>query len=261
MIVFEELFRKSNGQPVVYNGQMIHIFDRLRVKDGQVLKVTFESVRSEWRQGISLSTDGYFEVNNQQSKQVVLWQDTAPREVFLTVRTQKGECALMNVWDTGSGLIHKGHNGAAMIVEVLPYGRRYRCNDGFADDDFDDLVFRVESDCQIDNSNALSSSVEERWPREDDLTPISRADLKALFDHLDRPNPSPCTHTFKETTAFLKSQGLPVEQTVEWLRSNGACCDCEVIFNTDAKWGEWAGRKRGEKGEKGDIQDSFSRKT
>jgi hypothetical protein len=31
-----------------------------------------------------------------------------------------------------------------MIVEALPNGRRYRCNDGFADDDFDDLIFRLE---------------------------------------------------------------------------------------------------------------------
>jgi hypothetical protein len=144
MIVFEELFRKSHGQPVEYNGQLIHIFDRVRVKDGQVLKFTFERCHSEWRQGISLSTDGCFEVNNQRGKRVVLWYDTAPREVFLTVHTKKGECSLMNVWDHGDGVMHKGHNGAAMIVEELPSGRRYHCNDGFPDDDFDDLVFRLE---------------------------------------------------------------------------------------------------------------------
>ena len=79
-------------------------------------------------------------------------------------------------------------------------------------------------------------------PPHDDLPPLTRGDLKALFDHLDRPNPVPCTHTFKETTAFLKAQKLPLEPTVEWLQSNGAGCDCEVIFNTDAEWGEWAGR-------------------
>jgi len=45
-----------------------------------------------------------------------------------------------------------------------------------------------------------------------------------------------------ETTAFLKSRKLPVQKTLEWLQLNGAFCDCEVIFNTDAEWGEWAGR-------------------
>ena len=79
-------------------------------------------------------------------------------------------------------------------------------------------------------------------PPHDDLPPLLRADLKALFDHLDRPNPDPCTHTFKETSAFLRSRKLPLEKIIEWLQLNGAGCDCEVIFNTDAEWGEWAGR-------------------
>jgi hypothetical protein len=80
-------------------------------------------------------------------------------------------------------------------------------------------------------------------PPHDDLPPLSRADLKALFDHLDQPDPDPCTHTFKETTAFLKSRKLPLEKTIEWLQFNGAGCDCEVIFNTEAEWSEWAGRE------------------
>ncbi len=79
-------------------------------------------------------------------------------------------------------------------------------------------------------------------PPHNDLPPLSRADLKALFDFLDRPNPDPCTHTFKECAAFLQSRNLPLKNTLEWLQENGAYCDCEVIFNTDAQWGEWAGR-------------------
>jgi len=31
-----------------------------------------------------------------------------------------------------------------MIVEEIPSGRRYKCNDGRADDDFDEIVFRIE---------------------------------------------------------------------------------------------------------------------
>jgi hypothetical protein len=32
-----------------------------------------------------------------------------------------------------------------MIIEQLPNdGRRYHCNDGEPDEDFDDLVFRIE---------------------------------------------------------------------------------------------------------------------
>jgi hypothetical protein len=76
----------------------------------------------------------------------------------------------------------------------------------------------------------------------DELPPISRRQLKSLFDYLDRPNPPPCAHTFAETRKFLGTQGLPAEQTIAWLQKNGAGCDCEVILNVEADWGEYAGR-------------------
>lgn len=35
-------------------------------------------------------------------------------------------------------------NFAGMLVEELLNGYRYRCNEGRDDDDYDDLVFRIE---------------------------------------------------------------------------------------------------------------------
>ena len=75
-----------------------------------------------------------------------------------------------------------------------------------------------------------------------DLPPIKKEELRELFDFLDRPNPAPCTHTFQETASFLQKKKLPVATTLQWLQENGAGCDCEVIFNVDAQWGEWTGR-------------------
>ena len=142
---FENLFLKSKGQPVIYNGQIIQMVDRLKVTDGQRLKLTFESMNADWRQGICLTTDIGFVVNNQTIKKAtVVWFDTAPQEVFLKVHTKNGECQVKNVWDTGDGVMESWHNGAAMIVEEIVSGRRYKCNDGQADDDFDDIVFRLE---------------------------------------------------------------------------------------------------------------------
>jgi hypothetical protein len=142
---FEDLFLKSNGQPVEYDGQTIQMIDRLPVTDGQQLCIAFESVNSEWRQGIHLTTDGAFEVNGQTVKKVVvLWQNTAPRVVVLRIKSKKGECLIKNVWDVGDGVMHSWHNRAAMIVEDHASFRRYRCNDGRADDDFDDLIFTLE---------------------------------------------------------------------------------------------------------------------
>jgi len=79
-------------------------------------------------------------------------------------------------------------------------------------------------------------------PDPTDLPPISRSALKALFDHLDRPDPPPCLHTHDQTIDYLIAHDLPVEETLSWLQRHGAGCDCEVILNTDYTWGKWAGR-------------------
>ena len=55
---------------------------------------------------------------------------------------------VQNIWEVTSHMGRKftdsGHGGAAMIVEEIENGRRYRCNDGHLDEDFDDIVFSVK---------------------------------------------------------------------------------------------------------------------
>lgn len=141
---FEDLFMKSKGQPVEYAGETIQMVDRIPVFTGQKIRIVFEAVNSKWKQGVHLSIDGEFAVNGQTVKKaVVLWEDTAPKEVTLEVKSKKGECLIKNVWDIGDGVMHSWHNGAAMIVETTELKRRYRCNDGQPDDNFNDLVFTV----------------------------------------------------------------------------------------------------------------------
>lgn len=143
---FEQLFIKSKGQPVEYKGHTIQMMDRISVTDGQQIRVFFESANSDWRQGVHLAIDGVFEVNGQiVKKAIVLWNDTAPREVPLKVRSKKGECLVKNVWDVGDGVMHSWHNGSGMIVEEIASGRRYKCNDGLPDDDFTNIIFRIEA--------------------------------------------------------------------------------------------------------------------
>lgn len=95
---------------------------------------------------MTLRFEGKFKINDQIIRRgIVLWHDTAPQTVELEfLGKPSSTIEVKNVWDVGDGVIHSWHNGAAMIVEQLPSGRRYRCNDGFADDDFDDIVFRLE---------------------------------------------------------------------------------------------------------------------
>ena len=76
-----------------------------------------------------------------------------------------------------------------------------------------------------------------------DDPPISHADLRDLFERLDRTSRTgyQCDHTFALTETFLRERGLPIEPMLEWLGENGAGCDCEVMLNTAVQWEEIVG--------------------
>jgi len=142
---FQNMFTESRGKAVKYKGRLIHMVDKLPIASKQKIFVAFECVNSDWRQGIHLSTVGSFEVNGQKIKaSVILWHDTAPREVDVFIQSKSGICLVKNVWDIGDGVVHSWHGGGAMVIREESDGRVYECNDGRLDDDFDDLVFRIK---------------------------------------------------------------------------------------------------------------------
>jgi hypothetical protein len=147
MPAFDKMFAATKEEFIEYEGKRLFQADRMPLNGAVALRVHLEAANSEWRQGIRLKCEGRFRVNGQTipgKGGFVLWHDTAPPTVEVEVLGNVAEILVYNVWDVGDGTIHSWHNGAAMIVEELPDGRRYRCNDGEPDDDFDDLVFRVE---------------------------------------------------------------------------------------------------------------------
>lgn len=147
--MFEKLFRESKGQPVEYRGQRLCLADKFRVSPSDRLVVQFESATGRYRQGVMLKTKGRFVINDLEiRKAAVLWHDTAPASVAVEVHSEDGHVLIYNVWDHGNGVTEYWHNGAAMIVDELEAGiKRYSCNDGYPDDDLDDLVFVVRREC------------------------------------------------------------------------------------------------------------------
>ena len=75
-----------------------------------------------------------------------LWLNEPSRPVEVVCHTRDGHIHIMNVWNDGNmwNGIHFKHNGAGMIVEEIENGFRYHCNDLYPDEDFDDIVFRIE---------------------------------------------------------------------------------------------------------------------
>ncbi len=145
MIRFEEEFAKSAGKPIIYNGQTLLLLDYFPTKGATEFRLTFEACNSDWRQGVSLKVNANIEINERIIPGgILLWQDTAPRSVDFAVRPHVSTIDVKNVWDVGDGVVHSWHNGAAMITESIENGRRYHCNDGYPDDDCDDIIFRLE---------------------------------------------------------------------------------------------------------------------
>lgn len=142
---FQALFIASRGQPIQYDGKTLQLIDYFPLERCKNIRVAFEEKNSEWRQGIAINVEGAFVVNAQKIKKaIVLWQDTAPTTVDIHVLSVDDYVAVYNVWDFGRGSTEGWHNGAAMIVKEISSGRRYYCNDGHPDDNFTDVVFRIE---------------------------------------------------------------------------------------------------------------------
>ncbi len=115
----------------------------LEIRDDELLRLTFESVNSPLRQGVWLRTDRGLHIANQLCLSADLWQDTSPREVMIHCHTTDGFLHLYNIWED-SGRRESQMWTTGMLVEELPTGRRYRCNDFGFDTEFDKLVFRLE---------------------------------------------------------------------------------------------------------------------
>ncbi len=151
-VIFEDLFKKNDWKPLRYKKQLVYPFDAFRLKsENQKIKIVFQQTDSPNIQAVSLSTrDGFIVEGERIKKGLILRQDTIPsRTVNLVAVSKDKNMVVKNVtfWKNWAGHeMRSSGNGSAMIVQELPNGRgrSYRCNDVEPDDDFNDLIFRIE---------------------------------------------------------------------------------------------------------------------
>lgn len=134
--IISKAFRDS-GRPEVVK------WDVFRIHDGGRVKLTFESADHQGRHGVWLMTDRGLDVNGVKGQSIDLWQDTAPDAVDIEHHTADGRLHVYNIWDSGAGRNSQSWT-SGMLVEELPNGRRYRCNEIGLQGKFDSLVFRIE---------------------------------------------------------------------------------------------------------------------
>ena len=151
---FSQEFIKSKGQPIIYKDKTVKLADVLNINKTQKIKLIIEKIGSKYRQGIALkinegSVIHQTEEYKKKSKNGIVfaqWADEEPEYEVILKNTDR-MLRIWNYWaqETVTGTIRASWTkGAAMIVEELPNGRRYHCNDWEPDEDFDDLIFRIE---------------------------------------------------------------------------------------------------------------------
>jgi len=119
------------------------------VKDGEVLVLVFEAMNSDWEQLVHLESDVAVLVDGVSYTRGVLVSYDGGQSIHRIIcRTKEGTLWVWNAWQyrgaQGELRLESCENFAGMLVEELTNGYRYCCNEGRDDDDYDDLVFRIE---------------------------------------------------------------------------------------------------------------------
>lgn len=116
----------------------------LNIEDDQKIKITFIDKKSKYRQGIWIATDEGIEIGGQVYKQIYLWQDTAPKEVYIKCYTKVGLLSIYNIWDDGECGVESQLDTTGMKVIKNENNYIYYCNNYGIDNKFNDLVFSID---------------------------------------------------------------------------------------------------------------------
>ncbi|QFT87273.1 hypothetical protein FIU87_01225 [Bacillus sp. THAF10] len=135
---FERIINQGfKGKGEVIKWEVQSIFDE------QEVKITFLKKDSPYRQGVWLKTDKGIEVMGQTYASIELWEDTAPKEVYIKCFTSKGVLSFYNIWDKGDGKQSQSYS-SGMVLQRKDNELIYGCNDIGFETKFDKLVFSLE---------------------------------------------------------------------------------------------------------------------
>jgi hypothetical protein len=151
---FNKLFGNAKGEPVVHNGKILLLSDKIPAKFNETFTVTIEATSSKYPQGVGISEG--VEVFERRVKRAVIWEyysvppaergqlrSRLPFSFDVVCRNKSGHLRFYNMAEV-DGAQSWSIYACAMIAEDIPNGRRYYCNDWQPNDDFNDVVFRVE---------------------------------------------------------------------------------------------------------------------
>jgi hypothetical protein len=127
-------------------GHDVTSIEAVRVERGDVVRLRFESATPIRRQGVWVATQGELGVASSKASQFVLWSDTAPGTVDISVHETDGLLRFYNVYESppDSGRYRSQMNGSGMVLSAGGDGwSRYSCNDFGIGEGFEKLTFSI----------------------------------------------------------------------------------------------------------------------
>jgi len=154
---FEKAFIDAWPNSIKYKDLELFSLDRIPVKKKFSGTIRLISTNSEWKQAVVLKVPkgkGKITIDSDTSgacEGFFLWESGFKDDIHHFEGTSNDlQLLVYNAWqcDDWMGNMYTNYwsHGAAMIIEVNGNTRRYRCNDGHPDDNFDDIIFEVTID-------------------------------------------------------------------------------------------------------------------
>lgn len=148
MTELSKLFQQAKGEPIEIDGRVIHAIYRWRILAPATVKLSRVRASPNPIPGIRLRVqDGTAVVDGEVGSDLVFWSDTAPTDVELEVRPNRGKTAELRLWNCwrDRGVMQAWLSNAGMLVEEESETTlKMRCNSGPNTAlSFDDLIVEV----------------------------------------------------------------------------------------------------------------------
>jgi len=142
-----QLFMKSAGRPVEYEGLTVHSAVFKQVHEAGRFIVRFIKAVTIPMQALRIRIDpGKLLVENTESAQILLRLDTCPDVVNVRFRPspEGSRITFYNAWINEDGGVDAWLVHAGMLVEETVNKMLLRCSDGRGEPTFDDLIVEIE---------------------------------------------------------------------------------------------------------------------
>ncbi|MEE1926463.1 hypothetical protein V0R50_31075 [Pseudomonas sp. 148P] len=142
---FSSIFQRTFGKPIDYEGRSVCQIYVKKIQLGvNKIKISRLNASLETEVGLRLKVvKGELEINGERSSDFVLWSDTCPEVVNVSVFAKKGcELRVWNVWRAGD-VVQAWVGNSGIILSEEHDGVVLECSDGAGDIDFSSLIVKI----------------------------------------------------------------------------------------------------------------------